>query len=60
MENGVFGVRGVNARLNVGMGNKPENVLVTAKNMVAPIAMVILPKQDTVPKSLVQVSHFYT
>ena len=60
MENGVFGVRGVNARLNVGMGNKPENVLVTAKNMVAPIVLVMLPKQDRVKKPRVQVSQFYT
>jgi len=56
MEDGVIGVSGVNARFHVEVGKIPEHVLVTTlhQNMVAPIALVTLPKQDLVTKTLAQ------
>ena len=62
MEVGVIGVSGVNARFHAEVGKIPEYVLVTTlyQNMVVPIALVMLPKQDLVTKTLVQVSEFYS
>ena len=57
----MVGVSGVNARFHAEMGNIPENVPVTtlSQNMEAPIALVMQPKQELVPKALVQVCTYY-
>jgi len=56
MEDGVIGVIGVNARFHVEVGKIPDHVCVTTlhQNMVEPIALVMLAKQDLVTKTLVQ------
>merc|ERR1712136_165489 len=56
MEDGVSGVSGVNAQYHAEVGKTPEYVLVTTlyQNMVVPIALVMLAKQDLVTKTLVQ------
>ena len=58
----MIGVSGVNARFHAEVGKIPEYVLVTTlyQNMVVPIALVMLAKQDLVTKTLVQVSEFYS
>ena len=55
MEDGVIGVIGVNARFHVEVGKIPDHVCVTTlhQNMVEPIALVMLAKQDLVTKTLV-------
>ena len=57
----MVGVSGANARFHAEMGIIPENAPVTTlhQNMEAPIVLVMLPKQDLVTKTLVQVSEFY-
>ena len=62
MEDGVNGVNGANAPFHVELGNIPELVFVTIlnKKIKASIALVMLPKQDLVTMTLVQVSKFYT
>ena len=58
----MIGVSGASAPFHVEVGKTPDHVPVTTlhQNMVEQIALVMLPKQDLVTKTLVQVSEVYS